>query len=49
MVMVGCCYHPFTEQKFGKILFLAIIQSEQVLGYATRLMAQTEEKRRKCG
>lgn len=47
VVMGGCCYRPFTEQKFGEIAFLAISHTEQVRGYGTRLMAQTKE-RAKC-
>lgn len=49
VVMGGCCYRPFREQKFAEIAFLAISQSEQVRGYGTRLMAQTKERTKKIG
>lgn len=44
VVMGGCCYRPFCEQKFAEIAFLAISHTEQVRGYGTRLMAQTKER-----
>lgn len=49
IVMGGCCYRPFKEQKFGEIAFLAISQTEQVRGYGTRLMAQTKEQAKRIG
>lgn len=49
MVMGGCCYRPFFEQKFGEIAFLAISHTEQVRGYGTRLMAQTKERAKNIG
>lgn len=44
IVMGGCCYRPFREQKFAEIAFLAISHTVQVRGYGTRLMAQTKER-----
>ncbi|PXF46557.1 Histone acetyltransferase GCN5 [Gracilariopsis chorda] len=44
VVMGGCCYRPFPDQKFAEIAFLAISQTEQIRGYGTRLMAQTKER-----
>jgi histone acetyltransferase len=44
VVMGGCCYRPFSEQRFAEIAFLAISHSEQVRGYGTRLMAHTKER-----
>mmetsp|Transcript_13202 Transcript_13202/g.40588 ORF Transcript_13202/g.40588 Transcript_13202/m.40588 type:complete len:426 (+) Transcript_13202:54-1331(+) len=44
VVMGGCCYRPFIEQRFGEIAFLAISHQEQVRGYGTRLMARTKEE-----
>lgn len=49
VVMGGCCYRPFHEQKFGEIAFLAISHTEQVRGYGTRLMAQTKERAKALG
>lgn len=49
IVMGGCCYRPFKDQKFGEIAFLAISHTEQVQGYGTRLMAQTKEQAKKIG
>lgn len=49
VVMGGCCYRPFSEQKLGEIAFLAISQTEQVRGYGTRLMAQTKERAKSIG
>lgn len=49
IVMGGCCYRPFREQKFAEIAFLAISQVEQVRGYGTRLMAQTKERAKQLG
>lgn len=49
IVMGGCCYRPFHEQKLGEIAFLAISQTEQVRGYGTRLMAQTKERAKSIG
>lgn len=49
IVMGGCCYRPFYEQKFGEIAFLAISHTEQVRGYGTRLMAQTKERAKEIG
>lgn len=49
IVMGGCCYRPFREQKFGEIAFLAISHTEQVRGYGTRLMAQTKEQAKQIG
>lgn len=49
IVMGGCCYRPFRDQKFGEIAFLAISHTEQVRGYGTRLMAQTKEQAKRIG
>lgn len=49
VVMGGCCYRPFKDQKFGEIAFLAISHTEQVRGYGTRLMAQTKEQAKRIG
>lgn len=49
IVMGGCCYRPFAEQKFGEIAFLAISHTVQVRGYGTRLMAQTKERAKELG
>lgn len=49
IVMGGCCYRPFPDQKFGEIAFLAISQNVQVQGYGTRLMAQTKERAKSIG
>lgn len=49
VVMGGCCYRPFKDQKFGEIAFLAISHTEQVRGYGTRLMAQTKERAKRIG
>ncbi|OSX79498.1 hypothetical protein BU14_0076s0054 [Porphyra umbilicalis] len=48
-VIGGCCYRPFREQKFAEVAFLAISQTEQVLGYGTRLMAQVKERAKRSG
>lgn len=47
--MGGCCYRPFTKQKFGEIVFLAISQVQQVRGYGARLMAHMKERAKKIG
>ncbi|KAI0567085.1 histone acetyltransferase GCN5 [Gracilaria domingensis] len=49
VVMGGCCYRPFRDQKFAEIAFLAISHTEQVRGYGTRLMAQTKEQAKRIG
>eukprot|EP00871_Galdieria_phlegrea_P004236 jgi/Galph1/4813/GphlegSOOS_G3447.1 len=49
VVMGGCCYRPFLQEKFAEIAFLAISDSEQVRGYGTRLMAYTKERTKQLG
>lgn len=49
LVMGGCCYRPFQQQRFAEIAFLAISHTEQVRGYGTRLMAQTKERAKRMG
>ncbi|EME29013.1 histone acetyltransferase [Galdieria sulphuraria] len=49
VVMGGCCYRPFIEERFAEIAFLAISDSEQVRGYGTRLMSYTKERTKELG
>lgn len=38
VILGGCVFRPFPDQKFAEIVFLAITTTEQVKGYGTRLM-----------
>lgn len=49
VVIGGCCYRPFIEQKYGEIAFFAISKSEQVHGYGGRLMAHIKERAKTIG
>jgi histone acetyltransferase len=38
MIIGGCVFRPFYNQRFAEIVFLAITTSEQAKGMGTRLM-----------
>lgn len=43
VILGGCVFRPFVQQKFAEIVFLAITTSEQVKGYGTRLMSKLKD------
>ncbi len=43
ILLGGCVFRPFPEQKFAEIVFLAITTTEQVKGYGTRLMNKLKD------
>lgn len=49
IVMGGCCYRPFFDQKLGEIAFLAISQTEQVRGYVPGSWRGQRNGRKKSG
>ena len=43
IILGGCVFRPFRQQKFAEIVFLAVTTSEQVKGYGTRLMNKLKD------